>query len=207
MNLDYKIQGSSSLGRKPVPGIQYDVRWGKLNHLWVVFSMRSPLLNVEKVNLLEGKLSPNSAFLVLEQSCWFFHFSWQQILPIVCGKQAGCAASPAKVLCSVNSPASGANLVTPGNKQLLCLGKTRQQGRLALSLAHILGGFSLLPLKSFQKSGMWTCFVVSCPPSASPSASSSSLRSAWVKVSVSTLTSELSHLFCCECPRFYGSSC
>lgn len=73
-------------------------------------------------------------------------------------------------------------------------------------MAHVSGGFSLLPLKSFQKSGTWTCFVVSCPPAASPSASSTSHRSVWVKVSVSTLTSELSHLFCCECPRFYGSA-
>lgn len=38
-------------------------------HLGVVFSVEFVLVSVRKANLFEGKLSSNSGFLVLEQSC------------------------------------------------------------------------------------------------------------------------------------------
>lgn len=65
--------------------------------------MKSLLVYVKKANLLEGKLSSNSGFLVLEQSCWFLHFSWQQVLPIVCGSRQD--VPPAWPRCSSVTPA------------------------------------------------------------------------------------------------------
>lgn len=65
--------------------------------------MKSLLVYVKKANLLEGKLSSNSGFLVLEQSCWFLHFSWQQVLPIVCGSRQD--VPPAWPRCSSITPA------------------------------------------------------------------------------------------------------
>lgn len=40
-----------------------------LKHLGVLFSAKFVLVSVGKSNLFEGKLSSNSGFLVLDQSC------------------------------------------------------------------------------------------------------------------------------------------
>lgn len=117
-------------------------------------------LGVRKANLFEGKLSSSSGFLVLEQSCWFFHFSWQQVLPIVCGKQAGCAASLPR--CSV-LPHQRAELVTPGNKHSLCLRKNHPAGKTGFNSVSSLGRCLLASTETFP--GLWTCH---CPPMASP---------------------------------------
>lgn len=73
--------------------------------------------------------------------------------------------------------ASKANLVTPGNKQMLCLRKIKQQGGLALILSRVVGGRLLVSAEIFpelRNADFLFRHEANCPPVASPAAHSTS---------------------------------